>query len=82
MCLSSLTIPQTVFGPAVKLHAHKDVTLRVMELQVCCVWHYLFYLQHIFIFSLCGYNKVNSKKGTQRKILITNKILKQIYLFI
>lgn len=82
MCLSSLTIPQTVFGPPVKLHAHKDVTLMVMELQVCCVWHYLFYLQHIFIFSLCGYNKVNSKKGTQRKILITNKILKQIYLFI
>lgn len=31
MCLSPLTIPQTVFGPAVKLRAHKDVTLMVMN---------------------------------------------------
>lgn len=33
MCLSPLTIPQTVFGPAVKLRAHKDVTLMVMNKQ-------------------------------------------------
>lgn len=52
VCYVPLT-SQTVFGPAVKLHAHKDVTVTVMKLEVCvCVALFILFAAHIYIISL------------------------------